>query len=96
MIFFQFAKDFVHDGFAEEDGFGVHLETGAVFVDDGQFAVVEVQYIAVLSEEQGFLLLQVGGIYAGYSLFAGHSLKLYVAVLYHAFPVCLDDEGHGR
>lgn len=76
MVFFQFRQDLGHDGFAEEGGLRMDLEAGAVFVHGGHFAVVEIQDVAVFSQEGCLLLLQVGRVHARDLAFSCHRMQI--------------------
>ena len=75
MVFFEFRQDLGHDGFAEKGGLRMDLETGAVFIYGGHFAVVEIQDIAVLPEEGSLLFLQVGRVHARDFSFSCHRVQ---------------------
>ncbi len=90
MILVQFGEDFFHDGLAHEGGLGADAEAGAVLVNGGELAVVEVEDVAVLAQEHELLLGQVLWVYARYFLAACHLSELYVAVLDNTLFVKLD------
>lgn len=51
MVLVKLAEDFFHDGLAHEGGLGADAEAGAVLVNGGELAVVEVEDVAVLAQE---------------------------------------------
>lgn len=90
MVLIQFAENFFHDGFAHEGGLGADAEAGAVLVNGGELAVVEIEDVAILTQEHELLLCQVLGVNARYFLVACHQSELNVAVLNNTLFIELD------
>lgn len=59
MVLVEDGENPLHYGLAEHRGLVLHLELLAVFVNGGQFSIIQVDDVPVRAPERGLLLLQV-------------------------------------
>ena len=58
MVFIQFFQDLFHYGLTEKNGFGIDLETAAIFRYCSHFFIIQVDDLPVFSDHGGFLPAQ--------------------------------------
>ena len=75
MVFAEFGEDLLHDGVTEEGGAVLDTEAAAVFLDGGNFLVVEVDGLAVAAEEGEALLFEEVGIDTRHFGFLCHGVR---------------------
>lgn len=51
MVLVKFLEDLLHDGLTEKNGFGIDLETAAIFGYCSHFLIIEVDHLSVPSYE---------------------------------------------